>query len=490
LDWRQGDDDLVTLGLVHRRSGGLPAEVTGFVGRRAELAQLTGLLQTARLVTVTGPGGVGKTRVAFRAAALAAGRYPDGVRLVELSGLRDAELLPRNVAAGLGLPQSDSQLDAVLDSLHERQLLLILDTCEHLLDACAMFADAVLRACPGVTVLATSRQPLDVPGEHSCPVPPLPVPDSPKSASRAPSSRGPAEDESGDAVELFAQRAAAAVPGFAVTAGNRAVVIRVCRRLDGIPLAIELAAVRLRALPLEQLAERLESRFRVLGGGRRSGLPRHQTLRTAIEWSHDLCTPAERALWARLSVFAGAFDVAAAEDVCADASLVREDVVEALVGLVDKSVLLREDDGGTRYRLLDTLREFGGEQLAASGGEPEFQARHVTRYLAMAEHFGNHVFDDDQLGRYRAVRREHADIRAAIQYALALPGGDGEAARLVTAMGATGACPTRGRRAGTGWTKSLTPSWAGRSRSPGNQSWHSRSASEGCAARSGRARCG
>jgi predicted ATPase len=279
--------------LIRRRPGELPAEVTGFVGRYAELAQLDAMLAAARLVTVTGPGGVGKTRVTLRAAALAAGRFGDGaVCLVELSGLRDPELLPYTVAACLGLPQSDDQLDAVLDYLHDRKLLLILDTCEHLLDACAMLADAVLQAAPGVTVLATSRQPLDVPGEHPYPVPPLPVPD--KDA--------PGGGRDGDAVELFAQRAAVALPGFAVTEDNRAQVVRLCRRLDGIPLAIELAAVRLRALPLAELADRVESRFRVLDGDRRAGVPRHQTLRTATEWSHDLCAPAEQVLWARREV--------------------------------------------------------------------------------------------------------------------------------------------------------------------------------------------
>lgn len=413
----------MALGLVHRRAGELPTELTGFVGRRAELAQLAGLLETARLITVTGPGGVGKTRVSLRAAALAANRYPDdGVCLVELSALRDPELLPHTVATGLGLPQTESQLDAVLDYLHDRKLLLILDTCEHLLDACAMLADAILRAAPGVTVLATSRQPLDVPGEHTCPVPPLPVPDQ----------HSPACDATGDAVELFAQRAAAAVPGFALTAANRADGIRLCRRLDGIPLGIELAAVCLRALPLEELADRLEHRYRVLGGGWRPALPRHQTLRAAIGWSHDLCTSAEQKLWARLSVFAGTFDVVAAEEVCADGELDRDDVLEAIIGLVNKSVLLRED-GGARYRLLDTLREFGAEQLADSATEAEFRARHISRYLAMAEHFAARFFDD-QLAQYRRLCSEHADIRAALEYALVLPGKDGEAAHLVTSL--------------------------------------------------------
>jgi len=396
-------------------------EVTGFVGRCGELARLAGLLESARLVTVTGPGGVGKTRVSLRAAAQAAAGYADGVCFAELSGLRDAELLPHTVAAALRLPQSDGQLDALLDFLRERQLLLILDTCEHLLGACAMLAGAVLRAAPGVTVLTTSRQPLDVPGEYTCRIPPLPVEAKPGGGD-------------GDAVELFAQRAAAVVPGFAVTDASRADVVRICQRLDGIPLAIELATVRLRALPLGALADRLESRFRVLSGALRTGLPRHKTLWTAIEWSHDLCTPAERLLWARLSVFAGSFDLAAAEEVCADGDLGQNQIVATLTGLVDKSVLLREEgDGGTRYWLLDTLREFGAEQLAGSGREPEFRARHLDYYLAMAEQFHQDPVTD-QLARYRRLRREHANTRAALEASLEVPGREDDAARLALAL--------------------------------------------------------
>jgi predicted ATPase/DNA-binding CsgD family transcriptional regulator len=394
-----------------RRAGALPAEVTGFVGRDAELRQLAGLLQCVRLVTVTGPGGVGKTRVALRAASAAAHRYSGGVYLAELSGLRDAALLPHAVAASLGLPQSAAQLETVLNFLRDRELLLILDTCEHLLDACAMLADAVLRAGPGVSVLATSRQPLDVPGENPLVLAPLPA---------------------HDAVNLFAQRAAAVAEGFAVTAGNQADVARLCRRLDGIPLAIELAAVRLRALPLPVLADRVEHRFGVLDSGLRTSVPRHRTIRTAVEWSHETCTPAEQALWARLSVFAGSFCLTVAEEVCTDSVLDREEVTAALIGLVDKSVLLRSESGDqTRYRLLDTLREFGAAQLAACGQEEEFRTRLIARYLAMTAYFEEHHLDD-QLPLYREIRREHPNIRAGIEYALALPHQHGAAARLVT----------------------------------------------------------
>jgi len=412
-----------TLSEAAPRRHGLPVEVTEFVGRQRELAELSGLLSSARLVTVTGPGGVGKTRLALRAAAALAGSFADGVCLTELSALRDAELLPHTVATALGLSESGAgnRLDAIADYLRDRSMLLILDTCEHLVDASAMFAEVLLRAAAGVTVLATSRQPLDVPGEHTFAVGVL---------------------DCADAVELFAQRAATVIPGFTVTEASRPAVAALCQRLDGVPLALELATVRLRALSLEQLSDRLEDRFRLLTGGRRAALPHHQTLRTATEWSYDLCTPAEQLLWARLSVFAGTFSIAAAEAVSADTALPADaglpaaDVLATLIGLVDKSVVLRVEDGGaTRYRLLDTIREFGAEKLAAAGpaAVAEVRSRYLDYFVAMAEDFGDH-FADDQLADYRVLRASHADLRAAVELALSTPGRDGAAARLVTAL--------------------------------------------------------
>ena len=370
------------------------------------------MLAESRLVTIVGPGGVGKTRVALVAAAQAAASYPDGPWIVELSGLRDAALLPNTVASVLGLPEQDTRpaIEAVLEYLQDRRLLLILDTCEHVLDACASLTQAVLRDAPGVTVLATSRQSLDMPGEYTFPIGPLPVPENDSLALTDTSPTG-----CGDAVELFALRAGSAVPDFAVAPDNRADVIQLCRRLDGIPLAIELAAVQLRALPLGELLDRLNHRFTVLTGGRPGALPRHQTLRTAIEWSHELCSPAERRLWARLSVFAGTFSLVAAEEVCAEVALERPDVIDALVGLIDKSVVLRE---GEQYRMLDTLREFGAERLASSGELASCRARHTTLYLGMARHFGAHFADDDQMDRYHELREVHHNLRAAMEYAL------------------------------------------------------------------------
>jgi predicted ATPase len=430
---------------------------TDLVGRRDELARLAVVLAQSRLVTIVGPGGVGKTRVALATAAQAATGYRDGPWIVELSGLRDPALLPNTVASVLGLPSqyARSALAALLDHLRERELLLILDTCEHVLDACASLAQAVLAVAPGVTVLATSRQPLDMAGEHTFPIGPLPVPETDASAraldvlaGRVDGSAGGSADASAggcDAVELFALRAAAAVPDFAVTPENVADVIRLCRRLDGIPLAIELAAMPLRTLPLAELVERLDHRFALLSTGRPGALPpgvlpRHKTLSTAIEWSYELCSAAERRLWARLSVFAGRFSLDAAEEVCAEVSLERADVVNALVGLVDKSVVLRE---GEQYRMLDTLREFGAGRLASSGELASCRSRHIARYLAMAEYFCVHFADDDQMDRYRELREVHANLRAAMEYALE-PAGEPPGGPLAPAAGADLACSLYG----------------------------------------------
>jgi predicted ATPase/DNA-binding CsgD family transcriptional regulator len=397
-------------GPTGRQHGQLPVETTGFIGREAELARLSALLEQARLITVTGPGGVGKSRMALRAAAAAAPGFADGVCLVELSALREPGLLVHTVAGALGLPEQShgSHLEAVLADLSDRHLLLVLDTCEHLIDACAMFAEAVVARAPRVTLLATSREPLDVSGENACPVGPLPVP------------RQPEENAiGGSAVELFLQRAAAAVPGFTATTDDLPDVIRLCRRLDGMPLAIELAAVRLRALPLAELAGRLDQRLALLTSGQRGG--RHRTLRDAIAWSHDLCTPAEQAMWARLSVFAGPFTMSAAEEVCADGPEAGR-VMPTVIRLVDKSVIVRIEAAGadgtpTQYRMLDTIREFGAERLGRSGDAGGTQRRFIERYLTMARYFRDHFLGDDQLTRMRELRREHANVRAALEYA-------------------------------------------------------------------------
>jgi non-specific serine/threonine protein kinase len=391
----------------------LPADVSGFVGRGGELVRLASLLAGARLVTVAGPGGVGKTRLALRAAADATAA--DGNCLVELSGLSDPELLADTVALRLGLRRDGaaSRLDAVLDELRGRKLLLILDTCEHLTSASAGFVKAVLRETSHIRVLATSRQPLHVPGEEVLRLGPLPVPSADSGTT--------VNAWAGDAVELFAQRAAAAVSGFTLTEPDLPDVIRLCRRLDGIPLAIELAAVRVRALPVAELAARIDAGLAVGTGTRRGTISRHQTLHAAIEWSYGLCTDEEKAAWRRLSVFAGTFDLAVARDVIAVSWSAGEDLPperaeEVLNGLVDKSVVLPA--GTARYRLLDSVREFGAQRLAEAGEDTECHERHLSRYLSLTRDFGHRLVADGQQDRLSQLRAEHSNIRGALEYGL------------------------------------------------------------------------
>jgi len=398
-------------GAVQRRWH-LPADVSGFVGRSGELGRLAGLLGSERLVTVAGPGGVGKTRLALRAAADAA--PADGSCLVELSGLTVPELLPDTVALRLGLQRGGeaSRLEAVLGELRDRKLLLILDTCEHLITACADFVKRVLRDTSDVKILATSRQPLHVPGEEVLRLGPLPVP----SADAADAGAG-----AGDAVELFTQRAAAAVSGFKLAADDLLHVVKLCRRLDGIPLAIELAAVRVRALPIAELAARIEAGLVAGTGTRRGSTGRHQTLHAAIEWSYGLCTGAEKAAWRRLSVFAGTFDPAVARDVIAAVGgagddLPLEQADEVLDELVDKSVVLPAGPG--RYRLLDSVREYGAARLAEAGEDTECRERYLNWYLTLTREFSHRLVADGQPERLGQLRAEHANIRGALEYGL------------------------------------------------------------------------
>ena len=376
-------------------AGFLPPAGLPFVGRRTELAQLATMLARARLVTVTGPGGVGKTRLAMRAAQNPPANL-DSACVVSLSPVTDPRLVAHAVAARLGLAEQDPApaRDAVVRYLRDRKLLLVLDTCEHLLDACADLAGSLLQGTDGVTILATSRQPLDVGGENLFPLPPLPVP-----AEGEPPSPG-------DAAVLFARAAARTVPGFELTGDNTGDVVRVCRRLDGIPLAIELAAARLDTMSVADLARRPSP----LTPG---------ALDRAMGWSYDLCTGAEQALWQRLSVFAGAISVEAAEDVCSGPDLPRDAVLETLVGLVDKSVLAREPDeepdgGAARFRQLDTIREFGARKLAAGDAGPGVRRRFIDRYLKAARYFRDHFLDDDQAERMAELRREHPNLQAAL----------------------------------------------------------------------------
>ncbi|MFG3021201.1 ATP-binding protein [Streptomyces sp. NPDC048254] len=377
--------------------GNLPLELTAFVGRSAELGELARALESGRFVTVTGVGGVGKSRLAARAAAAAAPR--DGVWRVELAGVRDPGFVEYAVVEALGLTDHTTRLprETLLEHLAGRRCLLLLDGCEHLVDGCADLVAELLRRLPDLTVLAVGRRPLGVAGERLFPLAPL------------------GED---DAVELFAERAER--QGLDVR--DRAEVREVCRRLDGIPLAIELAAGRLRALSPGQLLERLDDRFRLLTGGGRDGLPRHQTLRTAIGWSHELCTPAERLLWARLSVFAGTFDLEAAEYVCGGDGLSSENVLDVLAELLAQSVVSREETPtGVRYRMLDTVRAYGADWLAAAGDAGRLRRRHRDWFMGLATWCELDWFSPRQGEVAARVEAELPNLRAALEHCLTEP---------------------------------------------------------------------
>ncbi|MFJ7292038.1 ATP-binding protein [Streptomyces collinus] len=530
-------------GSAPRRDHHLPAETTSFVDRRGELTQGRELLARTRLVTLTGPGGVGKTRLAARIAARVRRAFPDGVRCVHLSGLHDPALVPLAAADALGLHDRSAQppLAALVEQVRDRRLLLVVDNCEHLAGACAQLAAALLHGTEGVRILATSRHRLGLTEEHLLEVRPLPVPDPDGDLSAA---------QGYPALTLFADRAAAVVPGFRLTPANRASVARLCHRLDGLPLAIELAAVRMRVLDVDQLLDRLDDRYRFLTTGSPAALPRHQTLRAAVAWSHDLCTLPEQAVWARLSVLAGSFDLETAEAVCADTAPVggtrppedagqllplplppaappalpgrptdgpgvpgwstdgpgvpgwstdgsalsgrpadgpgvparstdgpalsgrpadgpgvparstdgpgvpgwpadgpgvparpaaapagalallpppglrRDDVLEAVAGLVDKSVLCRETGpGGVRYRLLDTLRQYGLEQLRRDTGQEEAARRRQRDWMARrAEQYERGWFGPGQPETAALLRADQDNLRAALDFSLTAPG--------------------------------------------------------------------
>ncbi|WP_433379678.1 ATP-binding protein [Actinoplanes sp. CA-142083] len=414
-----------------RRQGNLPAELSSFVDRVAERAALKRLLTSSRLVTVTGVGGVGKTRTVLRVAAEVQRAFPDGVWLVDLSPLAQADLVAETVAHALGLHDQSArpQTESLAEYLEFRRLLLVLDNCEHLADPCAQLAEALLRAAPALQMVATSRQPLAVPGEHVFPLLPLTVSDrggaDQGGADQGGADRGGADREPSPAIVLFAERARAASPVFALTGENQAAVARLCQGLDGVPLAIELAAVRTRALPVQQIADLLEGRFAdrfalLSGGGPMAG--RHESLRTAIDWSHDLCTRAESLLWSRVSVFAGDFDLEAVREVCVSDRLPGADVVRLVAGLVDKSILLCEErPAGARYRLLDTLREYGLDLLRAGREEPQLRRRHRDFYLRLAQRFDAEWCGPGQVAWYERLRRERANLMAALDFCLADP---------------------------------------------------------------------
>ncbi len=383
-----------------RRLGNLPAEVTSFIGRRRELAEVRKRLTEARLVSLVGPGGVGKSRLAIRIAADLSRGFRGGSWLVELADVLDPALVSNAVMAALGLrDQSASEpLALLLGYLRDKNLLLVVDNCEHLVGAAAQIVTDIIRAAPGVRVIATSREPLSVPGEQVVPVPPLDLP--------APHAAEPLDRlRQNEAIMLFTQRAAAASGTFELTASNQAAVVDLCRRLDGLPLAIELAAVRTRVLTAEQIHDRLTDRFGLLTGEGRGALPRHQTLRTAIEWSHDLLPDGERALLRRSCVFAGRFTLQDVESVCTSECTPSSRALDLLSSLVDKSLVLKEDIRNLAcYRLHETMREFARLKLGEAGEEEEVELR-------CAEYYRSRCLRSAQEGRYRLLEwLEWADM--------------------------------------------------------------------------------
>ncbi len=359
--------------------GNLPVELTSFVGRARELAEVKRLLPATRVVTVTGPGGIGKSRLALRAAHKLGRYFPQGAWLAELAGVDGPDLLPYELARSLGVherPDGGIQ-DALVAYLRERRLLLVLDNCEHLLEACRELVAALVSGCAGVRILCTSRERLGVPGEATVVLSALELP---AIDTRLPVA-GVAQVE---ALRLLVDRAVAVAPDFALTEENCGAAGDICRRLDGLPLAIELAAVRLASMTADDLLERLDDRFRLLAAGPRTGPGRSQALRATVDWSHQLLGEQERILWRRVSVFAGSFSLAAVEAVCSGAGLERERIVDLIARLVDSSIwTMAHDSRHGRYRLLETVRLYGAERLREAGEDRELQRRHAAWYAEL-----------------------------------------------------------------------------------------------------------
>jgi predicted ATPase/class 3 adenylate cyclase/DNA-binding CsgD family transcriptional regulator/tetratricopeptide (TPR) repeat protein len=418
----------------------LPSQATSFVGRGAELAELRSLISGgSRLVTIAGPGGIGKSRLALQVAAGALDGAGDGVWLVELAPVADPELVARTVAAVLQVREEPGRpiLDTLLDAVGDRYLLVILDNAEHVLGAVAKLADVIMRYCPRASLLVTSREPLGIGGEHVFRVPSLPVPPADLAV--------PARLAAFESVQLFAEHAAMHRQGFAIDDDNAAAVASVCVRLDGIPLALELAAARLGSLSVPEVSSRLNQRFRLLTGGSRTALPRHQTLRALIDWSYDLLNPEEQITADRLSVFAGGWTLEAAEAVAPGRGTGEWQVLDHLAALVDKSLVQAEEvRGSTRYRLLETVRQYAAERLARRAGSEldETRAAHRDHYLALVETADSHLRGPDEAVWLDRLEVEFDNIRAALAFSVADP--DSAEPGLRLAVGLRWFCYLRG----------------------------------------------
>jgi predicted ATPase/class 3 adenylate cyclase len=410
----------------------LPIPLTSFIGRERELKAIKGLLATTRLLTLTGVGGCGKTRLSLHVGADLLEEYPDGVWLVELAPVTDPTLVPQAVASAIGVreesrplgvdtiaPAADRLLIAKLaDYLQHRKMLLILDNCEHLLSACAQLADTLLQSCPNLRILASSREGLGIAGETTWHVSPLSLPDLqqplPAGADRL------LALTLSEAVRLFVERAKAALPTFAVTDRNVLAVAQICQRLDGIPLAIELSAARVKSLTVEQIADRLDDRFRLLTGGSRTALPRQQTLQALIDWSYELLSEKERALLRRLSVFADGWTLEAAEPIGSEGDIEAHEVLDLLTHLVGKSlVMMEEQEGEARYRLLETVRQYSRDKLLEVGEAESVRRRHRNFFLDLAERAEPEIQGPDQRVWLERLEQEHDNLRAALGWSLA-----------------------------------------------------------------------
>lgn len=392
----------------------LPLQMTSFIGREREVTELQRLLTTTRLLTLTGAGGCGKTRLALQLAGSLLEQFADGVWLVELAALSDPIFVAPSIAAVLNVPEESARAwtETLVHHLRPASLLLVLDNCEHVVDACARVAQTLLGSCPGLRILATSREALRIDGETTFYVPSLSLPDTQTSSSLE--SLGLC-----DALRLFVDRAKAVRPAFALTARNAPSLVQVCHRLDGIPLAIELAAARIKMLSIEQIADRLDDRFNLLTGGSRTALPRHRTLRAAMDWSYDLLSQQEQALLRRLTVFSGGWTLEAAEAVCSGPGIDRGDILDLLARLIDKSLVIAEHRGeSTRYRQLETVRQDGQDRLSAAGEAQTVRERYADWCLNMAESAEPALVRADQGTWLDRLEAEHDNMRAVLEWSV------------------------------------------------------------------------
>jgi len=422
--------DFPALRSLEATPNNLPQQASAFIGRAKELRELSRLLDRSRLLTLTGSGGCGKTRLGLQVAADAIERFPDGAWLVELATLADPALTPQTVATVLGLKEVPGRpiSEVLTEHLKDKHLLLLLDNCEHLLDACAKLADRILRQCPGVHILATSREALGIGGEQAFRVPSLSLPD-PKQA------HSPESVASFEAVQLFIDRALLARADFKVNGQNASTLASICYRLDGIPLAIELAAARLRTLSLKEIDGKLNERFRLLTGGARTALPRQQTLRALIDWSYALLNEGEQKVLAQLAVFAGGFTLDAVEQVCVGEGVDDWAALDPVTSLADKSLVLAEErNGATRFRLLETVRQYARDRLLERGDGGRWRDRHLTHFLHLAEEAETHFTGAEQRSWFDRLEMEHDNLRSALAWSSAQGGDSARGLRLAGAL--------------------------------------------------------